>query len=426
MTTHIMSTQRQPEIPVSRAASAPQSGDEYTGGLTPPRSPVKFLLPVCFVTFWGIALIAMPPAECWAASPDKASESFDRVVITLRDSARITSSVVRVVDVAELRGGSEALRKQIASLDLEDAPKDGKQTEISARRIEFRLRVAGIDPRSISIRGSTVQITTSAKTGVSRSKTRDEGSDVEAKLLLASYSKLRSRDDQSADNDASGKSNIEQVVIEAAQKCLSKQLPWPQENVVIQLAQPLPRELSERALSETATCSAELRTSATPLGRITVRVVLKDIDRRTIDVPVQLDVRHYENVVVTKIPIDRGHLFSLADFATSWQDVTNLSGYCTSPDQFVGQKAKRVFPELQVLRAVDVETPVRSTALTSVVVKRRDRVTAFARSGSLCVTSIWEAQQEGRAGEVIKFKNVQSNKEVYGRVLSATEVEATD
>jgi flagella basal body P-ring formation protein FlgA len=139
-----------------------------------------------------------------------------------------------------------------------------------------------------------------------------------------------------------------------------------------------------------------------------------------------MDVRHYEEVVVTKKPIDRGHLFTLADFETRRQDVTNVSGYGTSPDQFVGQKAKRVFPESQVIRANDVETPTRSTALLPVVVKRRDRVTAFARSGSLSVTSIWEVQQDGRVGEVIKCKNIQSNKEVCGRVISATEVEATD
>ena len=78
------------------------------------------------------------------------------------------------------------------------------------------------------------------------------------------------------------------------------------------------------------------------------------------------------------------------------------------------------------LRLVDVEAPTRSTALTPVLVKRRGRVTAIARLGALSVTSTWEAQEDGRAGEVIKFKNFHSNKEVYGRVISATEVEATD
>ena len=446
MTTHMKPTRtsRQSSFQASGAASAPRCACRKTGELTPPRSPMDFASRLCFVTLSAFISIATPLASCKAASPDTLSESSSRVIITLRDSARSTSSVVRVVDVAELRNGTEALRKQIASLDLEDAPTNGKPVEVTARQIEFRLRIAGIDPRLVSIRGSAVQVTASHRTTASRSKSSADDATIEAKLLLASYAQLRSRDGESMDrllsddvstnnsfanNSSAGvsdQSDIEQIVISAAQKCLTKQLPWPEENVVIQLAQPLPRELSERVLSDTAICTAELRSPGTPLGRVTVRVVLKEAGKRTVDVPVQLDVRHYENVVVTKMAFDRGHSFSSADFAIGWRDVTNLSGYCTSPDQLVGQKMKRLFPESQIVRLVDVETPTRSTALMPVLVKRRDRVTAIARSGALSVTSTWEAQQDGRAGEVIKFKNLHSSKEVYGRVISATEVEATD
>lgn len=213
-------------------------------------------------------------------------------------------------------------------------------------------------------------------------------------------------------------------MLDAAQKCLSKQLPWPQENVVVQLAQPLPRELRERTFSSAITCSAELRTHGTPLGRVALRVVVQASGQRTLDVPVQLDVRHFEDVVVTTRPVARGQVFSAADLKIGRQDVTFLSGYYTSLDQLVGQQAKRVLPESQLLRAVDFE-PVSRVAGPPLV-KRRDRVKASARSGVLLVTIVGEAQQDGRVGELIKIKNVDSNTFIYGRVVSATEVEITE
>lgn len=381
-----------------------------------------------------LATLIVPIVTCWAASPDVAFESSSRIVVTLRDSARTTSAVVRVIDVAELRGGSESLRDQIASLDLQDAPTKGKPVEVTARQIEYRLRVAGIEPRLVSIRGSVVQITASNKAVTPRIKSREnDDAVVDAKILLASYAKLRDREVEfdsyavrESDQTEIEQPAIEQAVISAAQKCLTKQLPWPEENVVIHLAQGLPHELRDRELSESAICTAEMRSPGTPIGRTTLRIVLKEAGKRTVDVPVQFDVRHYENVVVTRKAFDRGHQFSADDFAMSWRDVTNLSGYCTSPDQLARQRVKRVVPESHIVKVTDVEMPSRSSALMPVVVKRRDRVTAFARSGSLMVTSVWEAQQDGRQGEVIKFKNIVSNKEVTGRVLSATEVEATD
>ena len=357
-------------------------------------------------------------AECEAGPPENAIESSNRVVITLRAPGRIASPILRIADVADLRGGDEAMRQRIAALDLEDAPLAGAQTEVTSRQIEFRLRIAGIDPQLVAIQGSAVRVTTSpasARLGPGSSQVAEP----RATALFASHSKLRS----GADN-VSYESEIERAVLDAAQKCLSKQLPWPQEKVVVQLAQPLPRELRERTISTATTCSAEMRTPGTPLGRVALRVLVKASGQRTLDVPVQFDVRHFEDVVMTTRPVARGHVFSAADLTTGRQDVTLLNGYCTSLDQLIGQQAKRVLPESQLLRAVDVEPESRVTGPP--LVKRRDRVKASARSGALLVTIVGEAQQDGRMGELIKVKNVDSNSFIYGRVVGANEVEITE
>ncbi len=371
----------------------------------------------CFALL-AVAMFAGQAAVCVAVPPGTVVESSNRVVITLHAPGRIASPILRVADVAELRGGDEALRQRIAALDLEDAPLAGEQTEITPRQIEFRLRVAGIDSQQVAIHGSAARVATlraSAGSGSAISHTARP----KASALFASHSKLQPGTDAISDD-----SEIERAVLNAAQKCLSKQLPWPEENVVIQLAQPLPRKLLEQSLSAGTTCIAEMQTSVTPLGRVALRVTVTTHGQRTLEVPVQLDVRHFDEVVVTTKPVARGHVFSPADLEIGWQDVTLLSGYCTSLDQLVGQKAKRVLPESQLIRAVDVEPETRTAG--PVLVKQRDRVKVSARSGALVVTIVGEAQQVGRAGEVIKIKNVDSNSVIYGRVLSATEVEITE
>lgn len=115
----------------------------------------------------AVAMFIGRVAECEAVPPDTVVESSNRVVITLRAPGPIAAPILRVADVADLRGGDDAMRQRIAALDLEDTPLAGVQTEITPLQIEFRLRVAGIDPQLVAIRGSTVRVTSVWRIGIS-------------------------------------------------------------------------------------------------------------------------------------------------------------------------------------------------------------------------------------------------------------------
>lgn len=353
---------------------------------------------------------------CMAAPPDHGDGSLGAVRMELRPPTRAIADVVRIADVADLSGGDESLRQRIADLDLEDAPQASQSLKVTAPQLEFRLRLAGIDPRLVSIRGSAVSV--SGKGAAIRSASFSNRPDEpKASTPLPSRSQ--------AEGQPVAASETEQALLAAVKERLKKQLPWPEENIVVQLAQPLPRELrDESPHSESATYSAELRSSGTPLGRVVARILRKAPGQRTVDVSVSVDVRHFEEVVVATKPLARGHLIAASDLVMGWHDVTQLTGYCTSPEQLVGQKAKRILPAEQIVRAVDVELVAR--AAEPALVKRRDRVKVIARSGALLVTVVGEAMQDGRAGEVIKVRNVDSNSFLFGRVLSATEVEVPE
>jgi hypothetical protein len=58
-----------------------------------------------------------------------------------------------------------------------------------------------------------------------------------------------------------------------------------------------------------------------------------------------------------------------------------------------------------------------------VVIKSRDRVKMFARIGPAAVLAAGEAQQDGRLGQSIRLRNIDSSKIVTGRVLGPGTVE---
>jgi hypothetical protein len=57
------------------------------------------------------------------------------------------------------------------------------------------------------------------------------------------------------------------------------------------------------------------------------------------------------------------------------------------------------------------------------LVKARDMVRLLARVGSFRVTALGEAQQDGRAGQLIRVRNVDSNRIISGRVVDQRVVE---
>jgi len=64
-----------------------------------------------------------------------------------------------------------------------------------------------------------------------------------------------------------------------------------------------------------------------------------------------------------------------------------------------------------------------SNADNPILIKQHDPVKVVARVGKLCITVLAEAQQDGRAGESIRVRNVDSRKDVVGRVVSRGLVE---
>ena len=349
-------------------------------------------------------VVAGPPVPVVATA-----KTSSPLVLALRSRVQVAGREVLIADVAAVSGGTAEQRMRVEELDLNDALGVGESIEIAPPQIEFRLRLAGVDPDDVSIRGSAVRVTAGRAVSSPRRITAVR----EASVSVLSQP-VRSKD---------AASTVEQLVVQAAEDCVRGKLPWSADDVVVRLAVPLPREVTQAVTASGYVCRASLRTNGPAVGRIQVQVVAESPGERSFDVAVHLDVRHFDGVVLAAKALERGHTIQAADVYVDRQDVTTLSDYCSNADLLVGATVKRSVRPLLPVKMSDAESS--RSATNAVLVKRRDRVRMVAKIGSHSISTTGEAQQEGRLGDTIRLQNIESKTFVQGRVTAANEVEIT-
>ncbi len=349
-------------------------------------------------------VVASPPVPVVATA-----KTTSPLVLALRSRVQVVGREILIADVAAVSGGNAAQRKRMEELDLNDALATGESIEIGSPQIEFRLRLAGFDSGEVSIRGSAVRITSGRAVSPTGRTTSDRDANAQAP----------SQHVRSSDSIAT----LEQLVAQAAEDCVRGKLPWSADDVVVRLAVPLPRELTQVTAASGYSCRTSLRTNGPAVGRIQVQVVAESPGEQSFDVAVHLDVRHFDGVVLAAKALERGHTIQAADVYVDRQDVTTLSDYCSNTDLLVGATVKRSVRPLRPVKLSDAESS--RSAANAVLVKRRDRVRMVAKIGSHSISTTGEAQQEGRLGDTIRLQNIESKSFVQGRVTAANEVEIT-
>lgn len=367
----------------------------------------------------GALLVMGPPVtrhnRCAAAdSPPKAAARTraDIVMISIRPNVQTDSKVIRLADVATITGGDAQFREQLKQLDLDDGVSPGESIMILPPQIEFRLRIAGVDVERVSIRGNGVRV--QARSGFAK-----EADVVTHAAAMTTGPKTRRAVDFSSNSVDEGP--LEHDVILAARNCVLGKLPWSADKVDIRLSQPISPEVRQISSSAGYDCAAEMRTTGPALGRIQLRVIASAPDKPTFDIPVLLEVRHFDQVVLTTKSFERGHILTAADLYVDRQDVTDFTDYCSSTKEIIGSSVKRSLRALLPIRQGDVEAANRSD--NGIVIKRREQVKMLAKAGGLVVSATGEALEDGRIGESIRLRNTVSNANVQGRVIGQGEVE---
>lgn len=325
----------------------------------------------------GVVVAATVAALAWGDGKEPPSTAL--VDVILKNTAAVERPGVTVGDVAALIG-DRLLAKRISALDLDSFTEAGKRKiEISAKRVYYRLRLAGIPPGQFRISGAeqvTVELT--------------------GHLDLA-----------------------EQIVAEA-KEALLRELPWPRQDVSLEAvsAVRIPKRLASMPFQ------FRLRTSVAPsnniVGRRRVHVSVLADGQTKLAVAVDFDVRVYREVPIATRTINRGERLTESNVLWSRRSVDGRTAYVHRSSDWKG-KAVRVNlrtgdPILQHhLRGADDEY----------VIQPRDKIRMIVRIGAAQVMAYGLSQERGKMNQQIRARNLASRKEVIGRVVAPGVIEVS-
>lgn len=149
------------------------------------------------------------------------------------------------------------------------------------------------------------------------------------------------------------------------------------------------------------------------LGKTTVGVKCSDSKPWSLHVPVTISI--YSKVLVATRTLQKNEVLTPDDIKLAEHDLSSLAyGYFEDISAGVGLKIKK--------RALagDVLTP--SMLKKPMIIKRGQKISIVAESGSMEVRMMGEALNNGAVGDRIKVMNVKSRQKLDAIVLSSAEV----
>ena len=161
------------------------------------------------------------------------------------------------------------------------------------------------------------------------------------------------------------------------------------------------------------TCSAPLEAFMPPGGRVmgntTVGVRCPDEGGWTIYVTARVDV--FGPVLIARQPLARGAVIQDSDLEQVERNLANLPhGYYSDGEPIAGMLAKRTIAAATVITPQMLQAPK--------LVKRGQRVTVIAESGTLRIRSVGKALSDGKSGDVVRVRAEGSHRVVDGVVVS--------
>ena len=284
----------------------------------------------------------------------------ERPSVVVRAQAEIAAPVVRLGDVAQLRGLETAERERWAAVELGSAPPAGQARNIAGRTIRQRIASSGL--------GAGVSLRVPKKISVRRPATTVTGAALAARIRTAVQSEIGAL--------------------------------APDETIEF----PVPPAMEIPAGAEVT-----LRLESGPGGGLAAKLRVIDAGRTIRTRRVALVVDRQVDVPVLVSPLPRGACVAAGD--VEHRRVSNRSlpsGVVMQAGELEGSCARRSLRAGMPIVASALEQPV--------LIERRARIAMIARRGPMTVTAMGESLSKGRRGEVIRVRNLNSGAIVTGRV----------
>ncbi|OUS29709.1 flagella basal body P-ring formation protein FlgA [Gammaproteobacteria bacterium 45_16_T64] len=166
-----------------------------------------------------------------------------------------------------------------------------------------------------------------------------------------------------------------------------------------------------------APCTLPLETRSTSphkkIGKFTLKVSCLDQKNWALHVP--LELKAYENVVVTTQPIYRGQLLTQQNIIEEEREITRLNqGYFNRSSVALGAIAKRSIPSNKVIRPQFVQP--------AMLVNKGERIVIQAAIHGLSIKTTGVALTAGGLGDLIQVKNSRTQRIVEGRISAPGQI----
>lgn len=182
---------------------------------------------------------------------------------------------------------------------------------------------------------------------------------------------------------------------------------WGKYNV--QLETVIPPEASTLPMCQKTPVATPTTNSKRTLYRLRYDVTCPGAQGWTLTVAVKTAVNL--PVVVAMQPLERGRVIDAEDVVLRVQDIAPLNGqFFTATDEAIGQIVKRRISVSQVVTSAQLEQPV--------MVERGQSVLMVARMNGIEASTTGEAMKQGRKGDVIRVRNISSQRIVDAMVVS--------
>ncbi|MBN1854942.1 MAG: flagellar basal body P-ring formation protein FlgA [Pirellulales bacterium] len=338
-----------------------------------------------FRCFIGLAL-----GVIWLPATD-ASE------IVLLANSRPKGSIVRLGDVAEVRGIDSSEVRRLQSLPLMPAPAPGTYQFLRLQQVRELLEARGEDVMAHHFNGATqVRIGTDVPVPNLARRTLPK--------KITTSIRIQVREE------------VHKAIVDHLHENASPNEPW---QVAFELTDAQLRQLAD------ATTPIAVIGGQSPWNGLQNLTIRSTTPAGLISIPLVANVSLPEPIVVAIHTIPRGAVVRADDVAL--RRVAGNSNRLDSKsnthggrpfmrlDQVLGAETKRAIPAGDVLTQQAVQQPV--------VVKRGDTVTITARASGVTVRSYARARESGSRGDLIVVESLEGRESIAARVVGLRQVE---
>ncbi len=308
-----------------------------------------------------------------AGLPEPLARQASKIEVNLMDNVTLEEKTITFRDISTITGDDVKLVNKINDIEIGRTPWPNNVRRINKDFMKMRLN-------SSNVNVSDVTFTNANSVEVSVESTKVTGLEISQK----------------------------------AKECLLNFLPVTDREATVELVR-LPGDQWIPSRRDKINFDVSLVDTSKDRGNIELIVSASSNGMRYFKIPVYFKVRVFEYVVIAKRKIARNNQLTKENVFMARRETTKIRGLAfSSRDKLTGKTAAVSILPYTILTEDMVETPP--------TIKQGSVVKLLIKASGFKIVTKGLAQQTGYTGEVIKVKNLDSKKILYGEIIDSDRV----